>query len=129
VRQKNNNHHHLSCSYISPFYDDYASGCRISHLDFLREYVKGKTVLDVGCVEHEASEFWVHRRLTESARSVLRIDVLEKDVEELQRRGYNIICADAMNDWLAQTFDAIVVGEVIEHVVNPGAFWPTCSAI
>lgn len=98
---------------------------KITHLDFLREYVKGKTVLDVGCVEHEASaetsEFWVHRKLVESAKSVLGIDVLEKDVEELKQRGYNIICADAMNDWLAQTFDVIVVGEVIEHVVNPGA--------
>ncbi|MGA2156893.1 MAG: methyltransferase domain-containing protein [Bryobacteraceae bacterium] len=97
----------------------------LTHLDFLGRYVAGKTVLDVGCVEHEASseasEFWLHRRLVESAKSVLGIDVVEKEVEELRRRGYNIICADAMTASLGQTFDVIVVGEVIEHVVNPGA--------
>src|ERR1700733_14291168 len=97
----------------------------ITHLDFLSQYVAGKTVLDVGCVEHEASaessEFWVHRRLVKTGKSVLGIDVLEKDVKESRGGGYKIICADAMNDWLGQTFDVIVVGEVIEHVVNPGA--------
>jgi 2-polyprenyl-3-methyl-5-hydroxy-6-metoxy-1,4-benzoquinol methylase len=96
-----------------------------THLDFLGHYVAGKTVLDVGCVQHEASseasEFWLHRRLAESAKSVLGIDVVEEEIEELRRRGYNIIYADAMTASLQQTFDVIVAGEVIEHVVNPGA--------
>jgi len=97
----------------------------LTHLDFLGHYVAGKTVLDVGCVEHaassEESERCLHRRLVESAKSVLGIYIVEKEVEELRRRGYKIICADAMTESLGQTFDVIVVGEVIEHVVNPGA--------
>ncbi|MGB9456079.1 MAG: methyltransferase domain-containing protein [Bryobacteraceae bacterium] len=97
----------------------------LTHLDFLGQYVAGRTVLDVGCVEHvvsnEASERWLHRRLVERAKSVLGIDVLESEVEELRKRGYNIICADAMTASLGKTFDVIVAGEVIEHVVNPGA--------
>ena len=86
--------------------------------------VKDKSVLDVGCVAHsaseEASEFWVHGHLVRHAKSVLGIDILPEDVEELQRHGYNMVCADAMSDDLGQKFDVIVAGEVIEHVVNPG---------
>ncbi len=94
-------------------------------LDFLGDYVAGKTVLDVGCVEHvasnEAADRWLHRRLVERAKSVLGIDIVESEVEKLQKRGYSIICADAMTASLGKTFDVIVAGEIIEHVVNPGA--------
>jgi len=92
--------------------------------DFLCECAKGENVLDLGCVEHNASseesEFWLHRLLMKSARSILGLDIVKEDVEELQKRGYNIICADATTCSLNQTFDVIVAGELIEHVVNPG---------
>jgi len=100
-------------------------GFHVTILDFLGQYVAGKTVLDVGCVQHDASnqasEWWIHRRLAESAKSVLGIDIVEKEIEELRKSGYNIICADAMTASLGQTFDVIFAGDVIEHVVNPGA--------
>lgn len=32
-----------------------------------------------------------------------------------------MMCADGMTVSLAQTFDVVVLGETIEHVVNPGA--------
>jgi 2-polyprenyl-3-methyl-5-hydroxy-6-metoxy-1,4-benzoquinol methylase len=93
--------------------------------DWISRYVAGKTVLDVGCVEHEASseasEWWLHRRLVESAKSVLGIDIVEAEVEKLRKRGYNIICADATTASMGRTFDVVVAGEIIEHVVNPGA--------
>jgi 2-polyprenyl-3-methyl-5-hydroxy-6-metoxy-1,4-benzoquinol methylase len=97
---------------------------RISVNEFLAQFVKGKSVLDVGCVAHtaseEASELWLHRHLVNSAQSVLGIDILPEDIEQLQSRGYNMICADAMTDTLDRKFDVIIVGEVIEHLVNPG---------
>jgi 2-polyprenyl-3-methyl-5-hydroxy-6-metoxy-1,4-benzoquinol methylase len=97
---------------------------RMTVTDFLCSLVKDKDVLDVGCVAHtvteEESEFWVHRHLVRSAKSVLGIDILREDIEELQRRGYNIVCADAMSDSLDRKFDVIVLGEIIEHVVDPG---------
>jgi 2-polyprenyl-3-methyl-5-hydroxy-6-metoxy-1,4-benzoquinol methylase len=97
---------------------------KMSIFDFLSVLVKDKEVLDVGCVEHsaeaEASEFWMHRHLVRGARSVLGVDILESDVEELRSRGYNIVCADATTDWLGRKFDIVFAGEVIEHVVNPG---------
>jgi len=98
---------------------------RVTVTDFLCSLVKDKSVLDLGCVAHtaseEASEFWVHRHLVRHAKSVLGIDILREDVEELQRRGYNVVCADATCDSLDQKFDVIVAGEIIEHLLNPGA--------
>lgn len=92
--------------------------------EFLGSFVRGKTVLDLGCVEHdessEAAEFWLHKHLLKNAKSVLGMDILEKDVEQLRQRGYNIICGDATKDWAGQTFDVVVAGEIIEHVPDPG---------
>ena len=82
---------------------------KMSIFDFLSVSVKDKEVLDVGCVEHsaeaEASEFWMHRHLVRSARSVLGVDTLESDVEALRSRGYNMVCADATTAWLGRKFD------------------------
>src|ERR1035438_4319818 len=92
---------------------------RITVTDFLCSMVKDKSVLGVGCVAHsaseEASEFWVHGHLVRHAKSVLGIDILPEDVEELQRHGYNMVCADAMSDDLGQKFDVIVAGRSEEH--------------
>jgi 2-polyprenyl-3-methyl-5-hydroxy-6-metoxy-1,4-benzoquinol methylase len=92
--------------------------------EYLSEFVKGENVLDLGCVEHSASseesEFWLHRHLVRSAKSVLGLDIVEGDVEALRKRGYNIICADATTVSLDKTFDVVVAGELIEHVINPG---------
>jgi SAM-dependent methyltransferase len=37
-------------------------------------------------------------------------------------RGYNVVAADATNFSLDQEFDAIVAGELLEHLLNPGLF-------
>lgn len=97
---------------------------RMTVTDFLCSLAKDKNVLDLGCVAHtvseEASEFWVHRHLVRHAKSVLGIDILPEDIKELQSRGYNVMYADAMCDYLDQKFDVIIAGEIIEHLVNPG---------
>jgi SAM-dependent methyltransferase len=36
--------------------------------------------------------------------------------------GYNVVAADATNFSLDQEFDAIVAGELLEHLLNPGLF-------
>ncbi|HEY4365569.1 MAG TPA: class I SAM-dependent methyltransferase [Bryobacteraceae bacterium] len=98
---------------------------RIRVQDFLSDFVKGKSVLDVGCVEDgalaENADTWLHKNLAKTAGSLVGIDILESDVEILRKKGYNMVCGDAMTASLGQTFDVIVLGEIIEHVVDPGA--------
>lgn len=94
--------------------------------DFLSQFVQSKTVLDVGCVDHSASvereDYWLHKHLARSAQSILGLDILESDAAELRRRGYEVVCGDAVTVSLSQTFDVVVAGEIIEHIDNPAAF-------
>lgn len=100
--------------------------CNASVQDLIAGLVRGKKVLDVGCVDHSAeqagSESWLHGHLVRSATSVLGIDIIQKEVEKLRQRGYNVICGDATNIELSDRFDVITAGEILEHLDNPGRF-------
>ena len=93
-------------------------------LTYLREVVRGKDVLDVGCVDHsagtETNDRWMHKHLAQTAGSILGLDILEEDCAELRRRGYNMVAGDACTVSIGKDFDCIVAGEIIEHVENPG---------
>lgn len=86
----------------------------------------GGSVLDIGCVQHDAnaasSDEWVHDHLREVANELLGLDTLEEDVEELNDRGYNVVCADAQDFDLGREFDTIVAGEIIEHLSDFDGF-------
>ena len=94
--------------------------------EFLARLVEGKTVLDVGCAAHsaltETAGSWLHKHLARSARSILGLDILESEVGELRRRGYDVVSGDATTICLDRRFDFVVAGEIIEHVDAPGAF-------
>lgn len=92
---------------------------------YIAQQAKGKKVLDVGVVEHfaEASQRdeWLHEHVRRAASSCLGVDILEDGVRDLRDRGYQVICADLARAPLNEIFDLVVMGEVIEHVGNPGA--------
>jgi len=96
-------------------------------IEVIKNHAKG-AVLDVGCVQHTASNeedpTWLHQYLYEfsDVESVLGIDILEDDVGILQEKGYNVQQANAETCSLEQTFDTIIAGELIEHLSNPGMF-------
>ena len=99
-------------------------GMSVSIRDFLSKAVEGKTVLDVGCVDHsaklESADTWLHKHLCGSAARVVGLDYNQAEVDELNRRGYHMICGDAMTVDVGERFDIVVAGEIIEHVENPG---------
>ena len=108
-----------------------AGGIKVRRLtmtvqEFLARLVEGKTVLDVGCADHsalmETAGSWLHKHLARSARSILGLDILESEVGELRRRGYDVVSGDATTICLDRRFDFVVAGEIIEHVDAPGAF-------
>lgn len=103
-------------------------------LTFIQPYVMGKSILDVGCVEHDLENIhkdriWVHDYLISVAKNVVGIDYLQDAVNELNKRGYNIICQNAENIKLKQKFDVIFAGEIIEHVNNQGLFLESLKSV
>jgi SAM-dependent methyltransferase len=72
-------------------------------------------------VEREGWETWLHKHLCRSAASVTGLDYNADAVAALNTKGYNIICADAMTVDLGRQYDVITMGEIIEHVENPGS--------
>ena len=62
------------------------------------------------------------RRIVELNPNTLGIDIDREGIEVLSRMGYNVRCADAVSVDLGRQFDAIVAGEIIEHLENPGLF-------
>jgi 2-polyprenyl-3-methyl-5-hydroxy-6-metoxy-1,4-benzoquinol methylase len=93
----------------------------------------GKSVLDIGVVEHTAGAAehpdWLHGNLRRHAAECLGVDVLEPEIGKLRARGYNVICADVTREPLTQTFDVIIGGEVIEHLDAPGRFMQSCASM
>lgn len=92
----------------------------------LRELVKGKSVLDIGCVQHSwdtlFNDSWIHNVLKESAKSVKGIDILRDDIDQLRKMGFDVEYGDAEDFDLGNSYTCIYAGEIIEHLANPGRF-------
>ena len=100
---------------------------------YLCQLVDGKSILDIGVVEHtrEAVESpqWLHGNLRRHAAQCLGVDVLEEEVRYLQTKGYKVICADVTKTPIAEKFDVIIAGEVLEHRDATGIFMKNCAAM
>lgn len=98
----------------------------LDRFQLIGDLVRGKRVLDIGCVEHNAANaernFWLHEYVRRSAAETLGLDASADQIQILQQKGYNVICADATAFHLQRTFDMIVAGETLEHLANPGGF-------
>ena len=94
--------------------------------DVMKDLVAGKSVLDLGCVDHEAEkesgDEWLHRKIKSAARDLLGIDYQIDAVKSLREKGYNVEAGNVEALNLGRTFDAITAGNIIEHVSNPGLF-------
>jgi len=87
----------------------------------IRNQIKEKKVLDLGCVDHDAEtrhRQWLHGYICEHADEVLGVDILEEEIELLKKEGYNVQYGDAQNLELHEEFEVIVLGELIEHLTN-----------
>ena len=90
---------------------------------FLISEIRGKSVLDVGIVEHDLNHLqdinWKHKYISKHAKYCLGIDLIENLLNELRNKGYNVKNVDATSDYdLKQKFDVIILGDLIEHVSN-----------
>ncbi|MFA5824717.1 MAG: methyltransferase domain-containing protein [Gallionellaceae bacterium] len=99
---------------------------------FIQGICTGKTVLDLGCIRHSADfaladPNWLHKKIKSVATKIVGIDYLPKEIEKLNAVGYEIIYADVTKPMeLNETFDVIVAGDLIEHLVNFEGFFENC---
>jgi SAM-dependent methyltransferase len=100
---------------------------------YLCDLAKEKDVLDIGIVEHFIEAFespaWLHRHIARSAASCIGVDLLEEEVAQLSRAGFNVVVADIADRPLDRQFDLIIAGEVLEHVDAPGNFVKNCAGM
>jgi 2-polyprenyl-3-methyl-5-hydroxy-6-metoxy-1,4-benzoquinol methylase len=96
----------------------------------IKEYVKDKSVLDIGCVSNHKKRHWnfgkLHKFLVKYSKKVVGLDINKEGVKQLSAEGYNIIYGNAENFKLNEKFDVIVAGELIEHLNNQGLFLENC---
>src|SRR5438034_8196006 len=100
---------------------------------YLCQLAGGKSVLDIGVVEHtrEAmnSPYWLHGNLCRAAAQCLGVDVLEQEIDYLRTKGYDVICADITEAPIPRQFDVIIAGEILEHLDTPGQFMKNCATM
>jgi len=107
---------------------DFVSGRRVdrpvSKRDFILDMCNDKTVLDVGCVQHSwkmavKNPRWLHGALRETASECVGVDYLADDVDQLRKRGYDIVYGNVLEDPPPGRFDRVVLGDILEHVEDP----------
>jgi 2-polyprenyl-3-methyl-5-hydroxy-6-metoxy-1,4-benzoquinol methylase/spore maturation protein CgeB len=103
-----------------------------NRIHWLGQQVRGRRVLDVGCSEgilalllaregFEVTGVDLNREAIQYAT-----ELVEREHEEVRQR-IRFICANiATLEPTRDQFDTLVLGEVIEHVVNPHAFLERC---
>lgn len=108
----------------------------ISRVQYLEQLVAGKKIIHLGCTDHKdlivkkiKANQWLHKRLCNSALRCLGIDINVESVRYVKDNlGYNdiliydiessTICEDIINE----SWDYMVIGEILEHVDNPVSF-------
>jgi SAM-dependent methyltransferase len=85
----------------------------------------GGSVLDIGCAQATASIL-----LAELGFKVVAVEANPESIEYAKLRvefgDISFICGDATRLFLGEAFDAIMLGEVLEHVPRPGVLIQQC---
>jgi 2-polyprenyl-3-methyl-5-hydroxy-6-metoxy-1,4-benzoquinol methylase len=117
----------------SSFRNSVASAATISKDDFILRHTTGRSVLDIGCIDHSSQNAvdlgagWLHRRIRDSSAETVGLDMLEADAAELSDLGYTIRVGDAQAFDLGRTFEVVVAGDIIEHLNDFDGFFTSAA--
>jgi SAM-dependent methyltransferase len=103
----------------------------------ITELCGGRRVLDIGCVDHHVGTHeqatFLHRRLVESAASVVGVDIEPAGVAAMREAGFEVVvhdvCTGAGPLAAYGPFDVVVAGEVVEHLAAPQALFEFAAAV
>lgn len=94
-------------------------------LEWLRPHVERGAVLDLGCIDERHPEriaTSLHARLKRINPDLVGADVDREAIARVAGLGFEVRPVDAQEDELGGPWDAIVAGELIEHLDSPGRF-------
>lgn len=99
--------------------------------DIVIPLLRDKTVLDAGSIGHsyagrDGYKTWNFGILAQYAAKIKGFDILAEDVEEARRDGFDIDVGDAETYLAADRYEVVFVGDLIEHLSNPGLFLECC---
>jgi len=98
--------------------------------DFIKDKIKNKKVLDIGCVQvlHDFSlekmKETQHYKLRSYAKQLVGIDLEEQGIKALNELGcecYQILAEDVSKLNLGK-FDIILLADILEHIPDPCSF-------
>ena len=121
------NHFHKTCDFFSSEVRPIIQYSTRRRNDIILDYVPGKSVLDLGCVEHEAiisekKEWWLHGLIRQKAKSVCGVDYDDHAVNQLKQQGWNVCVGDVEDLCLNEKYDVVIGGELFEHLTNHRSF-------
>ncbi len=123
---------HVVGSAIAPMPAEAGIAFDEHRIAYVVERIAGKDVLDLGCVDHNAdnamSRHWLHKAIKARAGSLVGLDLSADGVARLNSSGYQVEHGDAQNFALGRQFDAIVAGDLIEHLEDFSGFFNSCKA-
>lgn len=91
---------------------------------------EGKKVLHLGCADRPFTRLrgqdHFHYRLSKVTNQLYGVDISAEGIEALKEMGYSNLYVGNVEELnklnINQSFDIIIAGEVIEHLMNPGLF-------
>jgi 2-polyprenyl-3-methyl-5-hydroxy-6-metoxy-1,4-benzoquinol methylase len=95
---------------------------------FIQAIGRGKRVLEVGCADGRFGAYLTQ----ELGCEVVGIEVNPEAAEEAKRKGVKVVVGDVEMDGLDGVegpFDVITFGDVLEHLVSPGAVLSRCRGL
>lgn len=101
----------------------------VKRIEWICNNSKGERILDVGCSQGIATIL-----LGEKGKNVVGIDkekecieYAERDKKDRKLGKIKFLCDDFLTYNFDEKFDCIIMGEVLEHIYNPGLFLDKCK--
>jgi len=101
-------------------------------VEFILNHADGKSVLHIGCSDMPFTEYKIkretllHQRIAKVTNDLTGVDLSHAGIQLMRDAGIpQVYSVDAETDLfniLEKKYDVVIVGEVLEHVLNPGMF-------